>query len=110
MVRHTIDSFIDNDLGLALSVMRSDRRVDQYEDRIRRQTVDLMKHDTNFVEAGSVLIIQLRSMERIADHATNIAEEVIFVAKAKIIPNRFNEDLYDELERELTEDEPDKEE
>lgn len=110
MVRHTIDSFIDNDLGLALSVMRSDRRVDQYEERIRRQTIDLMKADTNFVEAGSVLIIQLRSMERIADHATNIAEEVIFVAKAKIIPNRFNEDLYDELERELTESSADEEE
>lgn len=102
MVRHTIDSFIDNDLELALSVMRSDRRVDQYEERIRRQTIELMKENPGFVEAGATLIIQLRNMERIADHATNVAEEVIFVAKAKIIPNRFSEDLYDELERELT--------
>ncbi len=102
MVRHTIDSFIDNDLELALAVMRSDRRVDQYEERIRRQTIELMKQNSDFVEAGATLIIQLRNMERIADHATNVAEEVIFVAKAKIIPNRFNEDMYDELERELT--------
>ena len=101
MVRHTIDSFIDNDLELALSVMRSDRRVDQYEERIRRQTIDLMKEHSEFVEAGATLIIQLRNMERIADHATNVAEEVIFVAKAKIIPNRFSDDMYDELEREL---------
>lgn len=102
MVRHTIDSFIDNDLEMALAVMRSDRRVDQYEERIRRQTIELMKQNSDFVEAGATLIIQLRNMERIADHATNVAEEVIFVAKAKIIPNRFNEDMYDELERELT--------
>ena len=101
MVRHTIDSFIDIDLSLAISVMRSDRRVDKYEERIRRQTVELMKEYPDFVEAGSALIIQLRNMERIADHATNIAEEVIFVAKAKIINNRFNEDIYEELEREI---------
>lgn len=107
MVRHTIDSFIDNDLDLALSVMRSDQRVDQYEERIRRQTIDLMKHNSEFVEAGATLIIQLRNMERIADHATNIAEEVIFVAKAKIIPNRFSDDWYDELERELHDDDDD---
>ena len=107
MVRHTIDSFIDSDLNLAISVMRSDQRVDQYEERIRRQTIELMKEHPDLVDAGASLIIQIRNMERIADHATNIAEEVIFVAKAKIIPNRFDEDLYDELERELHEDEED---
>ena len=107
MVRHTIDSFVDSNLNLALSVMRSDRRVDQYEERIRRQTIELMNQNSDFVEAGSALIIQLRNMERIADHATNIAEEVIFVAKAKIVPNRFNEETYEELERELSDDEDD---
>lgn len=101
MVRHTIDSFVDSNLNLALSVMRSDRRVDQYEERIRRQTIQLMKENPDFVEAGATLIIQLRNMERIADHATNVAEEVIFVAKAKIVPNRFDDDAYEELEREI---------
>lgn len=104
MVRHTIDSFIDNNLELAMSVIRSDRKVDQYEERIRKQAISLMAEDSSFVEAGATLIIQLRNMERIADHATNIAEEVIFVAKARIIPNRFASetfaDIADEIETE----------
>ncbi len=104
MVRHTIDSFIDNNLELALSVIKSDRFVDQYEERIRKQAIDMMKNDTDFVEPGAALIIETRNMERIADHATNVAEEVIFVAKARIIPNRFVEDTYADIAKELMHD------
>lgn len=104
MVRHTIDSFIDNNLELALSVIKSDRYVDQYEERIRKQAIDMMSNDSDFVEQGAGLIIETRNMERIADHATNIAEEVIFVAKARIIPNRFIEDTYADITEELTHD------
>lgn len=101
MVRHTIDSFIDNNLELAMSVIRSDRNVDQYEERIRKQAISLMSEHPDFVEAGATLIIELRNMERIADHATNIAEEVIFVAKARIIPNRFAKETYTDIAAEI---------
>lgn len=102
MVRHTVDSFIDNNLDLALSVIRGDRYVDQYEERIRKQAVSMMTQDSDFVEFGASLIIQLRNMERIADHATNIAEEVIFVAKARIIPNRFTDEEFAHIAEELS--------
>ena len=101
MVRHTIDSFIDNNLEMALSVIRSDRYIDQYEERIRKQAIAMMAHDSDFVESGAALIIETRNMERIADHATNVAEEVIFVAKARIIPNRFVEDTYADIRDEM---------
>jgi len=101
MVRHTIDSFINNDPEMAFTIMRSDIRVDQYEQRIGRQIVDMMKQEPEFIEAGALLIVQLRNMERLADHATNIAEDVIFFTEAKIIRNRFDQDEYKDLQRDL---------
>jgi phosphate transport system protein len=83
MVRHTIDSFVNNDPELALTIMRSDIRVDQYEQRIGKQIVEMMKQEPDFIEAGALLIVQLRNMERLADHATNIAEDVIFMVSAR---------------------------
>jgi phosphate transport system protein len=101
MVRHTIDSFVNNDPELALTIMRSDIRVDQYEQRINRQIIDMMKAEPEFVEAGAQLIVQLRNMERLADHATNIAEDVIFFTEAKIIRNRFDQEAIDELQQDI---------
>ncbi|MBC8145718.1 MAG: phosphate signaling complex protein PhoU, partial [bacterium] len=109
MVRHTIDSFVNNDPELAISVMKSDIRVDQYEERLSKQIVEMMKADTNFVEAGATLIVQLRNMERLADHATNIAEDVIFFTEAKIVRNRFDSEAFEELQRELQADTDDDE-
>jgi len=101
MVRHTIDSFVNNDPEMALTIMRSDIRVDQYEQRIGKQIVEMMKSEPEFIEAGALLIVQLRNMERLADHATNIAEDVIFFTEAKIIRNRFDQEAFDDLQREL---------
>ncbi len=101
MVRHTIDSFVNNDPELAMTIMRSDLRVDQYEQRISRQIIDMMKEEPEFIEAGANLIVQLRNMERLADHATNIAEDVIFFTEAKIIRNRFDQEAFKDLQREF---------
>lgn len=105
MVRHTIDSFVNNDPELALTIMKSDIRVDQYEERIGRQIVEKMKSNAEFIEAGAMLIVTLRNMERLADHATNIAEDVIFFTQAKLIRNRFDTEAFEELQREIHETE-----
>lgn len=101
MVRNTIDSFVNNDPELAISVMRSDIRVDEMEIRLFREIVARMREDRAFVEAGANLIVQLRNIERLADHATNIAEEVIFVTEARMIRNRFDAEDFEALQREL---------
>lgn len=107
MVRNTIDSFVNNDPELALTIMKSDIRVDQYEQRIGRHIVDMMKRHSDFIEAGALLIVALRNMERLADHATNIAEDVIFFTQAKLIRNRFDQEAFEELQRELLDDDSD---
>jgi phosphate transport system protein len=101
MLRHTIDSFVNNDPELAISIMRSDIRVDQFEARIGRQVVELMKANPDFIEAGVELVKMLRHLERMADHATNVAEEVIFFTEAKIVRNRFDQEAFAELQKEL---------
>lgn len=110
MVRHTIDSFVNNDPELAISVMKSDIRVDQYEERLSKQIVEMMKAEPEFIEPGATLIVSLRNMERLADHATNIAEDVIFFTEAKIVRNRFDAEAFAELQRELHADDPEEEE
>ncbi len=107
MVRHTIDSFVNNDPELALTIMKSDIRVDQYEQRIGRQIVEMMKSHNDFIEAGALLIVALRNMERLADHATNIAEDVIFFTQAKLVRNRFDQEAFEELRREVMDDDGD---
>ncbi len=102
MVRLTIDSFVNNDPELALTIMKSDLRVDQYETRISRQIVEMMKKEPDFIEGGASLIVMLRNMERLADHATNIAEDVIFFTEAKIIRNRFDSEAFEELQRDIS--------
>jgi phosphate transport system protein len=101
MLRHTIDSFVNNDPELAISIMRSDIRVDQLESRIAKKVVEMMKQEPNFIEPGVELIKMLRHLERMADHATNVAEEVIFFTEAKIVRNRFDQEAFDELQKEI---------
>ena len=55
----------------------------------------------DLIEAGAQLLIQLRNMERLADHATNIAEDVIFFTQAKTVRNRFDQEAFEELQRDL---------
>ena len=105
MVKLTIDSFVNNDPELAITTMKSDMRVDQYENRLGRHIVEMMKQNPEFIEGGVTLIVLLRNMERLADHATNIAEDVIFFTEAKIVRNRFDTEALDALQRELYGDE-----
>lgn len=101
MQRHTIDSFVNNDPELAISIMRSDIRVDQLEGRIARKVVEMMKQEPAFIDAGVEIIKVLRHLERMADHATNVAEEVIFFTEAKIVRNRFDQEAFQDLQKEL---------
>jgi phosphate transport system protein len=78
MVRETIDSFIKNDEPLAREVLQRDDRVDAFKNKIFRDVLDHLKTDPQGIEQGLNLILVARNLERIGDHATNIAEDVIF--------------------------------
>jgi phosphate transport system protein len=85
MVKQAIDSFINNDPLLARDILLQDDKVDNLDRDIFHQLVAYMKNDPDSIEPASHIMILSRHLERLADHATNIAEDVIFLVDAKII-------------------------
>jgi phosphate transport system protein len=95
VVQKAIDSFVNNDHEIALSVIKSDDIIDEMDRTIFYKLIDEMSKDSSLVTAGAHSISLLRHLERLADHSTNIAEEVIFLVDAKIIKHKNNLDNLD---------------
>lgn len=92
MVNDSIDSFISNNPRLANLVLESDDVVDSLDAAIFRQMVREMQRDHSLIEPASHILILSRHIERLADHATNIAEDVIFLVDARMVKhNAFEE-------------------
>ncbi len=85
MVRQSLDAFVNLDARLARRVCRLDDEVDRYNDDIIRELVAMMQESPARVEAGLSLFSATRHLERIADHATNIAEDVVYLVEGTII-------------------------
>ena len=85
MVRDSLDSFIHGDAELARRICKEDDVVDEMN-RVKFQfVIEEMEKNPNLIEPGAHLIVALKHIERIADHATNIAEDVVFLVDAQII-------------------------
>ena len=85
MLCDVIDAFVSGDAVLARSVCERDDRVDDWNNQIFRELLGYMREDPQNIPRALHLIIVSRYLERIADHATNIAEGVIFMAQALVI-------------------------
>lgn len=85
MVRDSLDAFVNMDGELAKRVCRMDDEVDRYNREIIEQVAQFMKLTPKNVDAGLHLFSAARQLERIADHATNIAEDVVYLVEGKII-------------------------
>jgi phosphate transport system protein len=85
MVRDSIDAFVKTDVALAKRVCRLDDEVDRYNLEIIEHVSEFMKQSTRNVEPGLHLFSAARQLERIADHATNIAEDVVYLVEGRII-------------------------
>jgi phosphate transport system protein len=85
MMKLAIDSFVNNDPSLATKVLESDDYVDQLDHDTFKLMTSVMKSNPDLIEPAVHIVVLSRHIERLADHATNIAEEVIFLVKAKII-------------------------
>jgi len=81
MVRKSLDAFVKKDADLARSVLVSDDAVDQLRDDVYRELVTYMEKDPSTIRQCVDLIFVARNLERIADHATNIAEDVVFLVE-----------------------------
>ena len=83
MVRMAVDAFIGSDAGLARTVIQADDSVDDLYGSIYRELLRLMMSDPLCIERASHLILVIKNWERIADQATNIAEEVLFILEGR---------------------------
>ncbi len=88
MVKSSLDAFINNDPELAAHILPSDFTVDQLYDTLKSELIQIMQDDSSLVADGAQLLLGLYDIERMADHATNIAENVIFLAEAKLVRHR----------------------
>ena len=83
MIRDALDAFVKKDAALARDVLGRDDEVDDLKDQVFRELLTYMMADPGTIQRALSLILISRNLERIADHATNIAEDVIFIAEAK---------------------------
>jgi phosphate transport system protein len=88
MVRQSLDAFVNLDPNLARVVCRLDDEVDRYNDDLIDEVMDSMREAPAKVEPGLSLFSAVRHLERIADHATNIAEDVIYLVEGEIVRHR----------------------
>jgi phosphate transport system protein len=82
MLRDSLDAFVRRDTVLAHQVLNEDDRLDALKTQVFRELLTYMLQDPSTVEPALDLILISRHLERIGDHATNIAEDVIFMVSA----------------------------
>lgn len=81
MLHRSLDAFVKRDADLAGTVLPADDEVDEIRDRIYTDLMELMQKNPSVVPGAVHLMFVARNLERIADHATNIAEDVIFLVR-----------------------------
>jgi phosphate transport system protein len=77
--------FVNGDAELAKEIIKADADIDKLDNEIFDLIADKLKDDMDLVVPGMHILTLVRNIERLADHATNIAEDVIFMIDAKII-------------------------
>jgi phosphate transport system protein len=88
MVRTSIDAFVQQDPKLAIQVCQRDTEVDLLDDEYTQKILDAMISEARWVTRLHHFIIVMRNLERIADLATNIAEDIVFIVEGRVIKHR----------------------
>ena len=92
MVRDSIAAFLNRDCKLAREICQRDDVVDDINTQIFRELVTYMIQDVRTIQKALDLLLVSRHLERIADHATNIGEEVFYIVEGKDIRHHIRED------------------
>ncbi len=91
MIKNSLDAFVNHDPALAKQVCEDDDEVDRINEQIFRELLTFMMENPKNITRAVDLILISRNLERVADHATNIGEEVIFIEEGKNIKHHFND-------------------
>jgi len=85
MVKDSLDSYVNENMALAKEASRADDHVDALHKQIFRELLVLMMENPRTITQATHLLFVSRSLERIADHATNISENVVYLVSGKRI-------------------------
>jgi len=83
-----LDAFVNSDITKAKLIWDKEKEVDQLRDRVQDELMELMQKDASTVSRAMPLLLASRHLERISDHATNIAEDVIYKVAAKVVKHK----------------------
>ena len=89
MVKEAVNAFVNGDASMARAVIAADDQVDQLYTRIYGELIRLMLADPLCIERASHLILVIKNWERIADQATNVAEEVLFILEGRNVKHPY---------------------
>jgi phosphate transport system protein len=81
MVRSSVESFVNSHAGVARQVLVSDDAVDALKKEVITDLIQVMQRDSSIVPEAVAFLLVAHNLERIADHATNIAEDVVFMVE-----------------------------
>jgi phosphate transport system protein len=93
MLHRTLDAFVKRDVELARTILPADDDVDGLRDRVYQDLIAMMRSDPVTVDAAVHLMFIARNLERIADHATNIAEDVIYLVRGVDVRHHAAEEI-----------------
>jgi phosphate transport system protein len=93
MLRDALDAYVQRDMTLAQAVLDQDDTLDGLKTQVFRDLLTYMLEDAQTIEPALDLILISRHLERIGDHATNVAEDVIFMVSARDVRHHANENL-----------------
>jgi phosphate transport system protein len=89
MVRRSIEALVNRDCAVARIVLEEEKEVDAFRDQIFRVLLTYMMADPGTIERALALILMSRNLERVGDHATNIAEEVIYLVEGREVRHGY---------------------
>jgi len=89
MVKDALDGFVQHNVDVAVAVCRGDDEVDRLNDQIIRELLTYMMSDPKTISRALSLVMISKNLERIADLATNIAEEVVYILEARTIKHHL---------------------
>jgi phosphate transport system protein len=96
MIRNSIDSFVQDDAQLAKKVIETDKILDNLNKENHDMLIEIMKKNSNDIQTAVALLVISRMLERLGDHATNIAEDVYFIVEARMVKHKYEKYLFSE--------------
>ena len=103
MLKNAIDAFISGNAELAKKVLLADDIVDKLNAENHTILKNIMKQTPENIESGVALLVISREIERMADHSTNIAEDVFFIVEAQLIKHKYEKYLFGDDDAETEE-------